>query len=131
MAIALRAILVLAATGALAGCGASPQAEVQAKVEQFAHATAARDDATLCQQVLAPSLIRRLSSAGLTCPQAMRVFVQSVQHPTLTVGKITVKGGRASAIVLTGASGQRAALASLGLVLTDNGWRVASLSSPH
>ena len=126
-----RAILVLAIAGGLAGCGASQQAEVQAKVEQFAHATAAKDDATLCQQVLAPSLVQRLAGAGLTCRQAMRVFLASVQNPTLSVGRITVKGNRATAAVLAGASGQRAALASLGLVQTSHGWRVVSLTGPH
>jgi len=34
---------------------------VQAKVEQFAHATASKDYATLCTQVLAPALVTRLT----------------------------------------------------------------------
>src|SRR5438445_12688387 len=94
-----RAIVLLGAAYALTGCGASQKDEVQAKVEQFAHATANKDYATLCNQVLAPALVKHLTDAGLTCRQAMRVFVQSVQNPSLSVAKVTVTGHTASATV--------------------------------
>ncbi len=35
--------------------------EVQAKLQQFAHAVAERKPVTLCRQVLAPALARRLT----------------------------------------------------------------------
>ena len=127
-ALKLGAILLSSAV-ALAGCGASPRQEVQAKVEQFAHATAGRDYATLCSQVLAPALVAHLTAAGLSCDQAMRVFVDSVQNPTLSVSRVTVKGSAASAIVLAGASGQRPALEAIELVNTPHGWRLDSLAS--
>jgi hypothetical protein len=116
---------------ALAGCGASPREEVQAKVEQFAHATAAKDYASLCSQVLAPALAAHLTAAGLSCDQAMRIFVDSVQNPTLSVSRVTVKGANASAIVLAGASGQRPALETIELIHTQHGWRLDSLASPQ
>ncbi len=46
------------------GCGVSAHEQVQAKVQQFAHATASRDYTTLCHQVLAPALVERLTAAG-------------------------------------------------------------------
>jgi hypothetical protein len=104
---------------------------VQAKVQQFARATASRDYPTLCHEVLAPSLIQRLAAANVSCPQAMRLFVGSVQNPTLSVAKVTVHGQRASAVVLAGATGQRSSLTTIELVKTKHGWRLASLASPR
>jgi hypothetical protein len=115
---------------ALAGCGVSAGDEVQAKVEQFAQAVASRNTAALCQQILAPQLVDRLTVFGLSCRRAMQTFVDSVENPTLSIAKVTVRGNTASAVVLTGAHGQRASLDSLELINTDHGWRLASLASP-
>jgi hypothetical protein len=124
------AIALVVFSCALAGCGASARDEVQAKVQQFAKATASGDYRTLCKQVLAPALVQRLSSAGLSCEPAMKIFVQSVRDPTLTVARIKVSGKSALAVALTAARGQRAALDTIELIDTDNGWRVSSLGSP-
>lgn len=123
--------MLLGAAYAVSGCGASQHDEVQAKVQQFARATAAGDYVALCQQVLAPSLIQRLAGANLSCQQAMRVFVHSVNNPTLSVAKVTVTGQRASAVVLATATGQQPSLTTIQLVSTKNGWRLASLASPR
>jgi hypothetical protein len=125
-----RGIVLLGSAYALTGCGVSTREEVQAKVEQFAHATADKDYATLCTQVLAPALVTRLTDAGVSCQQAMKIFTSSVQNPTLTVSKVTVKGSTASAVVLAGATGQTPSLESIQLLLTKHGWRLASLASP-
>ena len=122
---------LVGAAYALVGCGASAKDQVQAKVEQFAHATAAGDYATLCNQVLAPDLVKHLTDAGVSCQQAMKVFVQSVQNPTLSVSKVSVKGKTASAVVLASASGQKAAVESIQLIQTKHGWRLESLASPQ
>ncbi len=109
-----RAIALLGAAYALAGCGASAIDQVQAKVEQFAHATASRDYATLCSEILAPALVAAPDRLpGLSCQQAMKLFVESVQNPTLSVSKVSVKGSTASAVVLASATGQQAALESI------------------
>jgi hypothetical protein len=126
-----RGIVLLGSAYALTGCGVSAREEVQAKVEQFAHATASRDYAMLCTQVLAPALVTRLTDAGLSCQQAMKIFTASVQNPTLSVSKVTVNGSTASAVVLAGATGQTPSLESIQLVMTHNGWRLASLASPR
>lgn len=126
-----RGVLLLCSAYALSGCGASERAQVQAKVQQFAHATASRNTRTLCRQVLAPVLVSRLTAAGLTCDQAMRIFVDSVTNPSITVSKVTVHGSKASAVVLAGATGQTAALETIELIQTQNGWRLVSLASPR
>jgi hypothetical protein len=115
----------------MSGCGVSQRDQVQAKLQQFAHATASRNAAELCDQILAPALVQRLEAANLTCAQAMKVFVQSVQNPTLSVSRITVKGHTATAIVLSGATGQPAALETVTLTETKRGWRLSSLASPR
>jgi ketosteroid isomerase-like protein len=126
-----RVIAVLGAAYALAGCGASAGDQVQAKLQQFAHAVSNRDATTLCRQVLAPALVQHLAAAGLSCEQAMRTFVDSVADPTLAVSKVHVKGAAASAVVLTGARGQKGSLESVQLADTKAGWRLTSLASPR
>jgi hypothetical protein len=125
------ALAVLCSAYVVTGCGASATDEVQAKVEQFAHATAARDVQTLCTQILAPALVTRLTAAGITCDQAMKIFVDSVSNPTISVSKISVHGSQASAVVLAGATGQTSTVERIALIQTRKGWRLASLASPR
>jgi hypothetical protein len=126
-----RAIVLLGAAYAVAGCGASASDEVQAKLQQFAHAVAARNPATLCHQILAPELVGRLTAAGLSCEGAMRTFVDSVSDPMLTVSKVTVDGSSASAVVVAGARGQPTSRETVRLSNTPHGWRLTSLASPR
>jgi hypothetical protein len=126
-----RVIVLLGAAYAVAGCGASAGEQVQAKLQQFAHAVAAKDAPTLCGEVLAPSLVNRLTAAGLTCNRAMETFLASVSDPTMSVSKVQVKGSSASALVQTDARGQPAAIESVNLVSTMHGWRLTSLASPR
>jgi hypothetical protein len=131
---ASKTIAALAAGSALAaviaGCGSTDRDDVHAKVKQFLQATSSKDYKTLCAQVLAPTLIERVVAGGLACEQAMQIALGPVQNPTLSIGRITVKGPTASAITLTGASGQQSSLDAIQLVKTSQGWRVASLGSP-
>jgi hypothetical protein len=126
-----RAIVLLSTAYALSGCGASTSDQVQAKLQQFAHAVAHRDPQTLCREVLDPALVQRLTAAGLSCDQAMRTFVDGVTDPTMSVSKVHVKGASASAVVLTGARGQQASLDAVQLSNTKDGWRLESLASPR
>lgn len=125
------AVLVVAAAVLLGGCGTSDSDQVKAKVRQFGTAVAAHDYRTICGQVLSQSLLDRFAAVGLTCEQAMRtIYLPSVHSPTLAVGRITIQGQKASAITLTGASGQESSLDALNLVSTSQGWRIASLGTP-
>jgi hypothetical protein len=116
-----RGLALLFASGALAGCGASASQQVQAKLQQFAHAVAGHDALVLCGQVLAPALVQRFTNAGLDCEQAMRTYFASVTDPTLSISKVSVHGSTASADVAE----------SVQLVDTRNGWRLASLATPR
>jgi hypothetical protein len=126
-----RWIPLLGVAYALSGCGASASDQVQAKLQQFAHAVASRDTGTLCSQVLAPDLVGHLTAAGLSCQQAMRTFVDSVTDPSLSVSRVHVKGSSASAVVLARAKGQQSSLESVQLTNTKQGWRLTSLASPR
>jgi hypothetical protein len=126
-----RVIALLCSAYVLAGCGASAHQQVEAKVQEFARATANRNYGALCNDVLAPALVAHLTAAGLSCDQAMRIFVSSVQNPTISVSKVTVSGSNASAVVLASATGQPAAIESIELIDTKHGWRLASLASPR
>jgi hypothetical protein len=123
------AAVMVATAAAVTGCG-SERDHVRAKVEQFANAVVRHDYKTLCSQVLAPDLIVRLVSGGISCEQAMKIGLGRVQNPTLAIGRITVSGTRASVLTLSGARGQRTALAAVQLVKTGSGWRISSLGSP-
>jgi hypothetical protein len=116
---------------AVAGCGASAHDQVQSKVSQFLSAIASHDYKTLCTQVLAPTLLARLAGGGIKCEEAMRISLQSVHDPILSVGRITVSGSTAQAITLSGASGQKGAFESINLTDTSDGWRISSLATPH
>ena len=59
----------------------------------------------------------------------MKIFTQSVHHPTISVSKVTVNGSTASAVVLAKASGQPSSRESISLIKTSSGWRLDSLAS--
>lgn len=127
----VRGIVLVGAVCALTGCGASASEQVQAKLQQFAHAVADRDSGAMCRQVLAPALVQRFAAANLNCDQAMRVYFQSVADPSLSVSKVHVSGGSATAVVVASARGQQADRETVRLVNTKNGWRLASLAAPR
>ena len=123
-------IIMASCAGVLAGCGTSNSDQVRAKVNQFVTAAATRKYGTICDEVLAPSLVARLEGAGVTCPRAMQIAFGNVQSPTISIGKITVSGDRASVLTLSSAKGQDASLEAIDLIKTTKGWRLASLASP-
>ena len=127
---ARRGLSALVAACLLAGCGVSDHDQVQAKVQQFLHATQSKDYKTLCTQVLGPSLLEHLAASGVPCETAMRIGLAGVTRPTLSIGRITVAGQRATAVTLTSAVGQQASLDAIELAKTDQGWRVESLGAP-
>ena len=128
---AARPLALLGTAYALAGCGASASQDIQAKLQQFAHAVAGHQTSVLCHQVLDPVLVTRITSAGLSCESAMQTFVQSVSNPTLAVSKVRVTGKTATAVVLASAQGQKAVVETVHLTDTKNGWRLTSLTAPR
>ena len=98
---------------------------------RLAQATASKDYEALCHEVLAPALVERVRSAGLTCEGALRTGLRSVRKPRLTVRRVEVKGSRAVARVHTQAANQPPSDDTVALVEVDGEWRVASLARPR
>ena len=114
----------------ISGCAGSDRDQIAAKVQQLAQAVGQHDYATICDQVLAPSLLAHLVTHGIPCVLAMRVALKGVRQPVISIGEIDLHGPAATAITLTVAQGQQASLSAIELVKTDQGWRIASLGSP-
>ncbi len=128
-----RALAALALALALAGCGDSgptDEEQVRATLTDFSRATAAKDYQTLCDRILAPSLIADLKKIGLPCEIALQQGLGEVRQPRLLVGAVTVKGKTATAEVRTSAEGQAPSSDTIELEHTDKGWRIASLAKP-
>jgi hypothetical protein len=117
----------------LAGCGGasgpSDEQLVARAVSSFGRATAAKDYRTLCERILAPSLIEQVVQIGLPCEQALQKALGDVQDPRLTIGRITVTGDRATAEIRTSASGQAPSRDTLELQRVRGAWRIASLGA--
>jgi hypothetical protein len=124
------AIVLMLTACALGGCGSSPREQVKAKVQQFGAAAAHKDYGTICDQVLAPTLVAHLTANHISCERALQAALGSVRRPTLSIGPITVKGRTASVYTLTVAQGQQASLDVVQLIKTSGGWRISSLHSP-
>ena len=124
------AVITAGVVLALAGCAGSDRDQITAKVQQFAQSAGDHDYQTICTQVLAPSLLAHLVGNGIPCVQAIRIGLQGVQQPVISIGRINLHGSRATAIILTVARGQQASLAAIELVRTSQGWRISSLGSP-
>jgi hypothetical protein len=123
--------LLVAGIVAVAGCGGGPPdaEQVHSVVEAFGQATAAKDYQRLCDDILAPALIAKLEQVGLPCEVALKQGLGDVKSPTLTIGKITVTGDKATAQIQTSAQGQPPSRDTLQLVRApDKTWRIASLA---
>jgi hypothetical protein len=123
-------VVALLTSLAIAGCGTSARDAVKAKVEQYGKATRNHDYQTICTQVLAPSILIRLKSYGVSCEKAMTIAYSSVKDATLGVGKVTVHGKSASVVVLSLAANEPSSLATVLLVDTSQGWRISSVHTP-
>jgi hypothetical protein len=116
----------------LAGCGEggpTPEEQVRSTVTEFGRATAAKDYQTLCDRLLAPSLVEEVESIGLPCEVALRQGLGKVREPRLTIGRIQVKDDTASAEVRTSASGEEPSKDTLELVNLDGTWKISSLGT--
>ena len=116
----------------LAGCGEpspAPEEQVRSTVAEFGRATAAKDYTKLCDRLLAPSLIEEVESIGLPCEVALRRGLGQVRDPRLTIGRIEVRGDRASAQIRTTATGEQPSEDTLELVNVDGTWKISSLGT--
>ena len=127
-----RAALALVASLALAACGGdkgpSPEQQVRATLADFGKATAAKDYKALCTRVLAPSLVAQVTEIGLPCEVALRQGLGQVKQPTITVGRVEVKGEKATAEVRSSAAGQEPSRDTVELQRVKGSWRISSLA---
>ena len=122
--------VVLAAAMLPGGCGDSgPSQEelVRQTVTEFGRATAAKDYRTLCEDILAPALVDKVTQVGLPCERALHQGLGRVKDPHLTIGRVQVDGDRASAEVRTSAAGEEPSKDTLELVNVNGTWKIASL----
>jgi hypothetical protein len=121
------ALLVVGATGC--GGGPSDTERVHDTVEAFGRATAAKDYQRLCDDLLAPKLVSEVERVGLPCEVALKQGLGDVEAPTLTIGRIEVRGDTATAAVQSAAAGEQPSADTLQLVrVEDDSWRIASLA---
>ena len=116
----------------LAGCGEqgpTPEEQVRATVAEFGRATAAKDYGTLCDRLLAPSLVEEVESIGLPCERALRRGLGDVEDPRLTIGRIDIRDEEASAEIRTTAAGEEPSRDTLELVNVDGTWKISSLGT--
>ena len=108
---------------------AQDRAAVRGTLLKLEQATAAHDYATMCNQVLARTLVQRVAGAGLPCETALRLGLGKVHQPRLQVATIKVTGNRALAQVYSGAAHQKASTDVVQLVREGGSWRVAALAA--
>jgi hypothetical protein len=116
----------------LAGCGdagPTPEELVRATVGDFGRATAAKDYGTLCDRILAPKLIDKVTQVGLPCESALREGLGAVRDPHLTIGNVHVDGDDATAEIQTSAAGEAPSKDTLKLVNVNGTWKISSLGS--
>jgi hypothetical protein len=126
------ALAAAAVATALAGCGSSGPTDEQLvarAVTDLGRATAAKDYPALCDRILAPSLIEKVTSIGLPCEKALERGLGGVRSPRLALGAIEVDGDRATAQVRTSAANQSPSRDTLRLERVRGSWRVASLAA--
>jgi hypothetical protein len=124
--------LALVLTLGLAACGGKPPSEetkVRDLLGKLTKATAKRDYRTLCEDVLAQSLVKDVETAGVPCADALRAGLGGVREPRLKVVRVRVRGNHAVATVHTSAKGQKSSDDTVSLI-KSGGWRVASLTNP-
>jgi hypothetical protein len=122
-------VALVAAALALGGCGSGPSdtEQVRTAVLDFGRASAAKNYQRLCDDLLAPRLVDKIKTAGLSCEDALEKGLGSVRDPKLTVGQITVDGDSATADVRTSARDQQPARVTLQLTKVGGRWKIASL----
>ena len=114
----------------LSGCGdagPTPEEQVRTTVRDFGTATAAKDYHRVCEDILAPQLVDKVTEVGLPCETALREGLGRVKDPHLTIGRVQVQGDSASAEVRTSAAGEQPSKDTLKLVKVNGTWRIDSL----
>lgn len=124
--------ITVAGTLAFAGCGQrepSNEEQVRAVMAKFATATAEKDYAVLCGELLDPVLLDDIRQIGLPCEVALQQGLGDVENPRLTVGKVVVAGLKATAETRTSAAGQEPSRDLVALSKATGEWRISDLAA--
>jgi hypothetical protein len=116
----------------LAGCGdagPTPEEQVRSTVTEFGRATVAKDYQALCDHILAPALVEKVTSIGLPCAAALEQGLGAVRDPQLTIGTVKVDGEKASVEVRSSAAGEEPSKDTLKLVNVHGSWKISSLGT--
>jgi hypothetical protein len=114
----------------LVGCGdagPTPEEQVRTTVSEFGQATADKDYKTMCDRLLAPTLVEDVQQIGLPCERALEQGLEQVREPRLTIGAVKIDGDKATAEVRTSAAGEEPSRDTLELVNINGTWKIASL----
>jgi hypothetical protein len=133
----LLAALAVACAAAGVGCGSdseratkTSETEARGVVERFGTATARRDYQTICDELLADNLVKKVEDLGLPCEIAFEKGVGGVRNPRIEVRQVKVQGNRALVSVRSTAAGETPSDDAVQLVREGDEWRIASLVSP-
>jgi hypothetical protein len=106
---------------------AGAPAAIAAVVDRLERATAARDFATVCDEVFTAAARER--SGGADCARLLRSAAEGVRRPSIEIRAIKLEqGGRAEVEVRTRAEGQLTVPDVLELRSEDGEWRVEALA---
>jgi hypothetical protein len=119
----------------IAGCGgggsgkpepiSGPAKEVAAVIQRLEKATAQRDFATICNDLLAA--VTRRQAGGDSCPDVLGQRARGVSRPRIRIQSIEVSGNQARVRVRTTATGQAAIGDVIRLVREHGRFRVLAL----
>ena len=84
------------------------EGDVAKVVSDLSQAGRRKDTDRICTQILSRTLVQQLSQAGTSCAQEMKKAIDDADDFDLTVQRVTVTGGRASAVVRRGKDGPTA-----------------------
>ena len=100
--------------------------EIAEVVRQLERATAAREYATICNDLFTDAARER--AGGRDCERLLRSGAQSVRRPRIELRRIEIEGERATVRVRTRAAGQATVSDALDLRRAGGEWRVEALA---
>lgn len=99
--------------------------EIEAVVERLEKAVAAKDWATICNEIFTPAARRR--AGGSDCPRLLRSDAAGLRNPRIELVSIELKRGTALVRVRSRARGQPPLADVIELKRAPDGYRVESL----
>ena len=95
-------------------------------VEDLQSAANKGDNAKICQQILSSSFAGQLAAHGRSCPDAVKAAVKDADTLDMTVEKVDVTSGKATAQVKL-ETGKTDRTATFQLVRENGRWKIESL----